>query len=145
MVANSDTMKRCTYCGREYDDTATVCVTDQQPLVQVLPSSEVGSKEPNPSVEFLRLFFESPKEEDFAVRCAQFLARIVGERITELRPDTKWSEIVEWGGPSLMGAGLLGAALTKEFGADPMQFLANSEFMTFRDFVEYVCSRGHND
>ena len=138
-------MKRCTYCGKEYDDTVTACSVDLQPLVQVLPSPERSSEECSPSVEFLRLFFKSPKEEEFAVRCAQFLARLVGERITLLRPDTKWSEIAEWVGPGIVHAGLLGAALTKEFGADPMQFLANSAFMTFRDFVEYVCSREHND
>jgi hypothetical protein len=28
-------MKRCTYCGKEYDDEATVCAIDAQPLVQM--------------------------------------------------------------------------------------------------------------
>jgi uncharacterized protein (DUF983 family) len=28
-------MRRCTYCGKEYDDMQTVCVADQQPTAQV--------------------------------------------------------------------------------------------------------------
>jgi hypothetical protein len=96
-------------------------------------------------VEFLRLFFKSPKEEEFAVHCARFLARIVGERVTLLRPDTKWSEIIAWVGPGFFHAVGLAAALKKEFGPLPEEVFANSEFVTFRDFVEYVCSREHND
>src|SRR5262249_52903563 len=33
-------MKRCTYCGKEYDDDATVCVIDREPLVQVVLKSQ---------------------------------------------------------------------------------------------------------
>jgi hypothetical protein len=35
-------MKKCTYCGKEYPDEATVCPLDQEPLVaQIPPASEV--------------------------------------------------------------------------------------------------------
>jgi hypothetical protein len=115
----------------------TVCVIDRHPVVG-------AHKQAGASVEFLRLLFKSPKEEEFAVRCAQFLARIVGEHITLLRPDTKWSEIIEWTGPSLFHAALLVAALKKEFGVDPKDFLANPEFTTFRDFVEYACGQEYD-
>jgi hypothetical protein len=30
-------MKKCTYCGKEYPDSATICETDQQPLREVRP------------------------------------------------------------------------------------------------------------
>jgi hypothetical protein len=33
-------MKRCTYCGKEYDDTAIVCVIDRQPVGKVSPEKE---------------------------------------------------------------------------------------------------------
>lgn len=39
-------MKRCTYCGKEYDDAATVCVIDFEPLVQVVlksPSNQIDA------------------------------------------------------------------------------------------------------
>jgi hypothetical protein len=137
-------MRRCAYCGKEYDDTVRLCAVDRQSVVDVPAIPEGVPTQSNCSVEFLRLFFKSPKEEEFAIRCAQFLARIVGERVTLLRPDTKWSEIIEWsGGPSLLHAALLAAALIKEFGVDAEEILANPEFMTFRDLVEYVCTREH--
>ena len=41
-------MKRCTYCGKEYDDTATVCVIDREPLVQVVLKSP-GNQIDNPA------------------------------------------------------------------------------------------------
>ncbi len=140
-VAPQRTMKRCTYCGQEYKDTVTVCAVDRQPVVQVLPAPDPASAQFNWSVEFLRLLFKSPKEEEFAVHCAQFLARIVGERITLLRPDTKWSEIIEWAGPNSVHGLLLAMALKKEFGVDPKEILDNPQFTTFRDFVENVCGR----
>jgi len=87
------------------------------------------------------MFFRSPKEEEFAVRCARFLASLVGERVRLLRPDTKWSEIIDWFGPDLVHAALLATALNKEFGVCAKEIIANPEFMTLRDFVEYVCSR----
>jgi len=67
---------------------------------------------------------------------------MVGDRITLLRPDTRWSEIIEWsGGPGLVPAVLLALALKKEFGVDAKEILANPDFTTFRDLVEYVCNR----
>ena len=98
----------------------------------------------NPSVEFIRLFFKSQAEEQFAVRCAQFLAGMVGERVTLLRPDTKWSEIFEWVGSSPVHATLSAFALRKEFGADAKEAIDNAAFLTFREFVEYVCRREHH-
>jgi len=99
---------------------------------------------PKPSVEFIRMFFKSPTEEQFAVRCAEFVASFVGERVILLRPDTKWSEIFQWVGPSPIHAALFGVALKKEFGADAKEIIATAEFMTFREFVEYVCRHEHN-
>jgi hypothetical protein len=36
-------MKKCTYCGKEYPDDATVCVLDEQPLKRVGPPP-IGSQ-----------------------------------------------------------------------------------------------------
>jgi hypothetical protein len=132
-------MRRCVYCGKEYDDTATICVIDSHPVFQVLPAPEGNSEQSKPSVEFIRLFFKSPKEEKFAVRSARYIAGVVGERVTSLRPETTWSEIFNWFGPSVVRATLFATVLTKEFGSDFKEMTPNPEFMTFRDFVEYVC------
>ena len=97
-----------------------------------------------PSVEFIRMFFNSSAEEAFAVRCAEVLASLAGERIDQLRPDTKWAEILQWAGPTPVHVVLFAEVLKKEFGADAKEIIANSEFMTFREFVEYACSHEHH-
>lgn len=135
-------MRRCSYCGQEYDDAATVCVIDHYPVAEVAQAqSDVA--ESRFSVEFIRLFFKSPKQEEFAVRCAKIIARSVGERILLLRPDTTWSEIFQWYGSSTKDAAMFALRLKAKFGPEFKAVLANHEFMTFRDFVEHVCSDEH--
>src|ERR1700690_3689575 len=48
-------MKRCTYCGKEHDDTATLCVVDGESLIKVFPSPEVQWRYRFPSVSLLRI------------------------------------------------------------------------------------------
>ena len=36
-------MRRCTYCGKEYNDAQTVCVVDQLPTAQVAPVPSVAT------------------------------------------------------------------------------------------------------
>ena len=131
---------RCTYCGKEYDDTATACVIDGQPVALVRPP-ELRAQESKPSVEFIRLFFKSQEEEEFAVRCARFIARVVGERVNLLRPDTTWSEIFQWLGPDVGHEAVFILLLREEFGSAYKEVASNYEFVTFRDFVEYGCRR----
>jgi hypothetical protein len=99
---------------------------------------------PKPSVEFIRMFFKSPTEEEFAVECAEFIAKFVGDRVLDLRPDTRWSEILQWFGPKPAHAALFAMLLKKRFGKDVKEIIAASEFMTFRVFVEYVCNHEHS-
>ena len=97
-----------------------------------------------PSVEFIRLFFKSPVEEEFAIACADFIANVVGDRVLELRPDKKWSEILQWFGPKPHHAALFAILLKKRFGPDAKEIIAASEFMTFREFIEYACRQKYN-
>jgi hypothetical protein len=133
-------MARCTYCGKDYAHPAIVCVIDRQPVLQVLAPAVDDPELSNPSVEFLRLFFKSPKEQELAVSLAEVLARIVGQRIALLRPGTRFSDILEWSGPSPVHAIILAVALQKEFDLDTKKMLANPQFWTFRDLVEHACS-----
>src|SRR5437764_8888353 len=110
-------MKPCAYCGRENEDDATRCrECGTTEFVVAMPQSPPPRS--GPSVEFIRLFFKSPAEEEFAVRCAEFIAGVVGERVLQLRPDTKWSEILQWFGPKPVHGALFTMLLKKKFGAD---------------------------
>jgi len=47
-------MKKCSYCGKEFPDTATVCDIDGRPLLD--PNAPVPSSQtPRPSREYQRL------------------------------------------------------------------------------------------
>ncbi len=94
---------------------------------------------PKVSVEFIRMFFKSPAEEEFAVECAGFIANVAGDRVLELRPDMQWSEILQWFGSKPAHMALFAMLLKKRFGKDVNEVIASSGFMTFREFVEYVC------
>ena len=100
--------------------------------------------ESEPSVEFIRMFFKSSKEEECAVRCAQSIARLVGDHVLQLRPDTTWSEIFGWRGTGPANVAIFMVALRRQFGPGVKEINAASDFMTFREFIEYVCAREYN-
>ena len=86
-------------------------------------------------VEFIRLFFRSAHEEEVAVRIAGLLAATVGERITELRPETRLGEILDRAGSFdsvtfVMGLEqIMRRAISDEMASD-------FEHMSFRELVE---------
>jgi hypothetical protein len=140
MAASRFVMKFCAYCGRDNEDNEIHCrECGTAEFVVATPPSPPSR--PSPSIEFIRLFFKSPAEEAFAVHCAEFIAGVVGERVLQLRPDTKWSEILHWFGPKPAHRALFAMLLKKRFGKDVNEIVAAPEFMTFREFVEYVCTQ----
>ena len=78
------------------------------------------------------------------MRCAKLIAGIVGERIADLRPETKWSEILQWVGTNPVHTVAFGFALKKEFGAAAKELISSQESMSFREFVQYACNPDHN-
>ena len=134
-------MKSCAYCGRDNEDEATHCRECGTTEFVIATASAQPAK---PSVEFIRMFFKSPTEEQFAVECAEFIRNVVGDRVLRLLPDTRWSEILQWFGPKPAHGALFAMLLKKRFGKDVNEIIAASEFMTFREFVEYVCKHHQN-
>jgi hypothetical protein len=112
---------------------------DENAPKRQLPARPHIAMTPKSSVEFIRIFFKSPTEGEFAVECAEFIAGVIGERVLLLRPDTKWSEILQWFGPKPVHGALFAMLLKKKFGRDVDEIITTAEFMTFREFVEYVC------
>jgi len=144
-------MNSCDNCGCDNEETAILCrkcgtadsvsAAPPAPLEPESSRTEVAARNLG---EFIRLFFKSPKQEQFAVRCARFIANMVGERIADLRPDTRWSEIFQWAGRSPAHTVAFTFALKKEFGAAANWIIDDPECMTFREFVEYVCGPERN-
>ena len=145
-------MNSCDYCGCDNEETAILCrkcgtaesvVATAPGVPQEFESSKTDVAARNLG-EFIRLFFKSPKQEQLAVRCSRFIASLVGERIADLRPDTRWSEIFEWAGRSPAHTVAFTFALKKEFGAAAKQIIDDPACMTFREFVEHASGPDRN-
>ena len=145
-------MNSCDYCGCDNEETAILCrkcgtadsaVATPPAVPQESESSRVDVAARNLG-EFIRLFFKSPKQEQFAVHCSRFIANMVGERIADLRPDTRWSEIFQWAGRSPAHTVAFTFALKKEFGAAAKGIIDDPACMTFREFVEYASGPERN-
>ena len=75
------------------------------------------------------------------MRCAKLIGGMIGERVADLRPDTRWSEIFQWVKPSPAHTVAFTFTLKKEFGEYAEILIDDPDSVTFRDFVEYVCKR----
>ena len=148
---SAHTMHSCDYCGCDNEETAILCrkCGTAAPVIAAPPAlpepessrTEVAARNLG---EFIRLFFKSPKQEQVAVRCSRFIASMVGERIADLRPDTRWSEIFQWAGRSPAHTVAFTFALKKEFGAAAKQIIDDPACMTFREFVEHASGPDRN-
>src|SRR5258705_11939057 len=97
-----------------------------------------GSNMSAVDVEFIRIFFPSPIEEEVAIRWAKRLASVIGERVEELRPNSLFSEIFDWVKADGFDVAEFVMALEDEFGKDLDVLLDDLDHLTFRGFVEYM-------
>lgn len=93
-----------------------------------------------PEVEFIRLFFPLEREAKVAVGVAQMLAELVGDRISDLRPDSLLIEVAGWVENSMPAVELL-LVMEEELGVD---FGENLDITTFRELVEYLANDRRN-
>ena len=86
-------------------------------------------------MNFIRIFFPRPQEEEIAARLAHCLASWVGEQALQLRPGTTFSEVFSW---LESDAAQFVIAIEEELGFELDDDLAEDiEEITFREFVEY--------
>jgi hypothetical protein len=95
----------------------------------------------NVSVEFIRLLFRSPVEEEVAYRWAVRLAKLLGPKVMQLRPGTTLSELLVWAATT--GADSMDFALVfePELRMEFAEFLDHAEHVTFRGLVEHYAAR----
>ncbi len=92
-------------------------------------------------VEFIRLLFINPVEEEIAHRWASRLARVVGPQALQLRPQTTLAEMLKWA--AIVKADSMDFAIVfePELRMELAEFLDYSEHATFREMVEHCAKR----
>jgi hypothetical protein len=92
------------------------------------------SKEVN--IEFIRLLFRSPVEDEVAHRWASRLSKLIGARIMSLRPDTTLAEILQWAARGGVCSMDFVVVFEPELRMELAEFLDHAEQVTFREMVE---------
>jgi hypothetical protein len=95
----------------------------------------------NVSVEFIRLLFRSPVEEEVAHRWALRLARLLGPRVMQLRPGTTLSELLVWAATTGVDSMEFMLVFEPELRMEFAEFLDQAEYVTFRELVEHYAAR----
>lgn len=96
---------------------------------------------PAVDVEFIRLFFREPDEEEIAHRWASRLGRLFGSRAMELRPETTLSEMLEWGAASQVESIDFVVVFEPELRMEFAEFLDDPDHSTFRGMVWHCAER----
>lgn len=90
-------------------------------------------------IGFIALYFPKPEEQTVAVLIARHFAGAAGDRITELRPATRLSEILEWMGTTDRIRLIM--TLEESFGREiGDEFAADFGNHSFRELVEHFSS-----
>ena len=86
--------------------------------------------------DFIGLFFPLPVQEEIAVRWARRLARTVGKRVIELRPETTLEEIMQWATECSVDPIDFAMVFEPELRGCLASFLEDSDTTTFRYMVQ---------
>ena len=95
----------------------------------------------NLEVEFMRLLFTDPVEEQVAHRWASRFANLVGPQALELRPQTTLAEMLEWAATANVDSMDFAMVFEPELRMELAQFLDYSEHATFREMVQHYAKR----
>src|SRR5687768_12194938 len=92
-------------------------------------------------VGFIRLLFRSPVEELIAYRWAKRLAKLLGQRAMQLRPDSTLSEMLAWAAAAGVDSMDFVVVFEPELGLEFAEFLDYSDHATFREMVEHYAKQ----
>src|SRR5216684_8575800 len=92
-------------------------------------------------VEFIRLLFRDPIEEEIAHCWATRLAKLLGGQVLKLRPETTLAEILGWAVAANVESMDFVVVFEPELRMDFAQFLDDYTETTFREMVEYCARR----
>ena len=92
-------------------------------------------------VEFIRLLFRDPTEEEIAHRWATRIALLVGGEVLKLRPETTLMEILNWAVQCNVDSMDFVFVFEPELRMDFAQFLDDYKVVTFREMVQQCARR----
>ena len=95
----------------------------------------------NAEVEFIRLLFTDPVEEEIAHRWASRFARLVGPQVLQLRPQTTLAEMLRWAATANADSMDFAVVFEPELRMDLAEFLDYSEHATLREMVQHYAKR----
>jgi hypothetical protein len=95
----------------------------------------------NVDMEYIRLLFTDPVEEEIAHRWASRLARLVGGHALKLRPDTTLAEMLRWAATADVDSMDFVVIFEPELRMELAEFLDYSEHATFREMVQHYAGR----
>jgi hypothetical protein len=93
------------------------------------------------NVEFIRLLFADPVEEEIAHRWAFRFAAVIGAQALQLRPATTLAEMLRWAAAANVDSMDFVVVFEPELRMEFAEFLDYCEHATFREMVEHYASR----
>jgi hypothetical protein len=93
------------------------------------------------NVEFIRLLFRSPVEEEIAHRWASRLSKLIGAQAMRLRPNTTLAEMLHWAASRGVCSMDFVVVFEPELRMELAEFLEHADDATFREMVEHYAGR----
>ena len=98
----------------------------------------VAAEKQTVNVEFIRLFFHAPVEEEIAFRWASRLRNLIGSHVLQLRPTTTLAEIADWASTQRIDPMDFVVVFEPELRRQFSVLLEDAEEATFREMVQYA-------
>ena len=93
------------------------------------------------NMDFMRLLFTDPVQEQIAHRWATRFADLLGPQALQLRPSTTLSEMLQWAAGAQVDTMDFVVVFEPELRMQFAQFLDERDHMTFREMVEHYAER----
>jgi hypothetical protein len=98
------------------------------------------STEAEPNMEFMRLLFTSPVEEEIALRWSKRLGRLLGMQALALRPETTLYDLMNWAEVLKADSFSFVCVFEPELREQFASFLDTAESVSFRQMVQHAAS-----
>jgi hypothetical protein len=92
-------------------------------------------------VDFIRLLFIDPVQEQVAYRWASRLANVLGAQVLQLRPETTLAQMLDWAAAAKADSMDFVVVFEPELRMEFANFLDCADHVSFRQMVEHYAGR----